>query len=140
MKWKRIFYNIIHWLLETVLFALFPLILFYFFYWAFQLNINPIRQCISEVCSCTLAIIVADFTELAKDKYRLKGMRGFLMPIHVLLSLLFALLYGAVYFCMVTEYSLQLQVIQNIFAMMKLICLFHFCFSFLLQIIGGLLQ
>ena len=140
MRWKPIFINLLHWFLETVLLALLPLVLYAILHWMFQLEMDPIRQYISELCSCTLAFAAANSVELAKDKYRRRGMRGLLMPLYIVLLLLFALLYGAVYFCMVSEYSLDVQVVRNIFSVMKLICFFHIGFSFLLQVIGGLLQ
>ena len=129
MKWKQIGSHIVHWLLETVLFALFPLFLYLIFRWIFQLRADPTQQYITELCSCTLAVAVADSSELAKDKYRKKRMRSYLIPFHVILSLFFATVYGVMYLLQLTDYPLSAQSIQNMFITVKVICVSHFAFS-----------
>lgn len=139
IKWKRIIFNIIHWLLATVLFAVFPLFLYLLFRWIFQLKVNPTQQYIAELCSCTLTIIAADFVELTKDKYRKKKMRKHLTSLQVLLSLFFAMVYGVIYLFQLTGYLLLPQTMQKLFITVKIACASNFIFSFALQIIGGLL-
>ena len=135
---KKVLVNLYKWLIQTVIFSLLPLIFYITIHWMFQIDEDPVRKYINELCTFTLVISSSVTIELSKEKYQYLQVREIIFPAFLSLQVIFFIIYGAILVCFELEIALQPDIMNNIFLFVKLISAIHFIIAFLLQIIGGL--
>lgn len=137
MKIRKVYINLAKWSLQTVLLSLLPLIFYILIHWMFQLEENPVRRYISELCSFTLVISSSVAIELSQNKYKYSSVREIILPAYLVLLIIFFVTYGIIYCYLELDFQLSFIVLNNMFLVMKIISGIHFTIAFLLQIIGG---
>lgn len=133
----KIFLNLCKWFIQTVTFSSLPLIFYILLHWMFQLEEDPVYRYISELCTFTLVISSSVAMELAKKKYRNLAVKEIIFPSHLILLIIFFIIYGAITISFELNIALDPKVIDNIFLFIKLISGIHFLIAVLLQIVGG---
>lgn len=134
---RRICRNLAKWTIQTVIFSLFPLILYILIHWIFQLKGDPTAHYISAIGTFTLVISSSVVIELSKEKYRDTAIKEIVFPTYLALVFIFFMIYISITLCSELEIALEPKIINHIFLALKLISGIQFVIAAMLQIIGG---
>ncbi len=138
MRIEKIGKNLLKWFLQTFLLSSLPLLFYILIHWMFQIEEDPTRRYISELCSFTLVIASSIAIELSQKKYESTSVREIVFPAYLILLIFFLITYGIIYCCLELDFQISAVVLSKMFLTVKVISGFHFVIALLLQIIGGL--
>jgi len=127
--------NIGKWLVQTVLLSLLPMFFYVLIHWMFQLEEDPVRRYLSELCSFALVISSSVAMELSQKKYDFSSVRSIIFPAYFALQAVFFVTYGIIYCSLELDLQLSPAILNNMFLIIWIISDIHFAISFLLQVL-----
>lgn len=132
---EKLLKNLGKWIVQTVLLSILPMFFYFLIHWMFQLEEDPARRYLSELCSFTLVISSSIAMELSQKKYNLYSVRSIIFPAYFALQAIFFVTYGIIYCALELDLQLSPVILNNMFLIIWIISGIYFIISFLLQVL-----
>lgn len=134
-KLRKLGQNLGKWFVQTVLLSTLPMSFYFLVHWMFQLEEDPSRRYLSELCSFILIISSSVAMELSKKKYNSDSCRSIISTVYFALQAIFFVTYGIIYCSLEREHQLSPEILNNMFLIIGIIGGIYLAISFLLQIL-----